>query len=132
MAGLGRLVWIIAGVPQVYRDCYGQWVSAELVIKFHERDNRFPTNWQELESIYGDGTGLHHGGMSFAQVKERMIIEFGRLPELESLVSNTSSNVTVPEIIYAKSRLRSHWSGAEPNRMVHEYLSDTKRKRPNG
>jgi len=111
------------------RDCYGQWVTAELVINYHKDHRRLPTTWQELEVVYGDGQGLHHGGMSFPQVRESMVVDFGRLAELQALARGTSSVATLPEIIYTKSGRQSHWSGAEPNQMVYDYLRESFQKR---
>ena len=99
VAGLGYLGWSIAAIPRVLRDCYGQWVTAELVIYYHKDHGRLPVDWQELEVVYGDGEGLHHGGMSFAPVRECMIVEFGRLAELEALARGTSTVSKLPEII---------------------------------
>jgi hypothetical protein len=112
------------------RDCYGQWVTAELVINYHKDHRRLPTEWQQLETVYGDGHGLHHGGMSFPQVRERMVVEFGRLAELETLARSTSNVATLPEIIYTKSGRQAHWSGAEPNQMIYEYLRGERNERP--
>jgi len=125
----GFVAWGIASIPGILKDCYGQWVSAELVIGFQEQHGRLPTSWQELEPIYGDGRGLHHGGLSFAQVQQRMVIEFPRLAELQTLAQTTTNAVSIPRVIYPKTGRRSHWQGAEPNQMIYEYFVE--HRRPN-
>jgi len=114
--------WGIASIPGLLKDCYGQWVAAELVIRFEEQTGRLPASWLELEPIYGDGQGLHHGGLSFVQVRERMVIEFPRLAELQALARTPTNAVNVPRVVYPKSGLRSHWQGAEPNKMIYDYF----------
>jgi hypothetical protein len=127
VGGIAVLAWSINRIPAIVRDCYGQWATAELVINYHQKFGQFPTGWQQLEAIYGDGQGLHHGGMSFPEVRERMVVEFGRLPELEALALSTSSVAKWPEIIHTKSGQQSHYSGAEPNQMVYKYLRNLPR-----
>ena len=132
VVGVGFVGWGIATVPRVLRDLYGQWVTAELVINYHKDHLRLPKNWQELETVYGDGKGLHHGGMTFPQIRECMVVDFGRLAELQALAGSTSSVVTLPEIIHTKSGTESHWAGAEPNQMVYGYLQGSIQKRGGG
>jgi hypothetical protein len=93
----------VATLLGTLRDCYAQWVTAELVILFQQERGRLPANWRELEPIYGDGHGLHHGGLVFAQVRQRMVIEFTRLPDLQSLSLATANAVSVPTVVYARS-----------------------------
>lgn len=111
-------------VKGTLKDSYGQWVTAELVIFHHKHHGNLPADWNALEHSYGDGEGLHHGGMSFAKIKERMVVEFSKLTELQVLAQGSSSNLTIPKFIYPKSRRQSHWSGAEPNEMVYRYFKE--------
>lgn len=119
---VGCLGWGVASLRDILRDCYGKWVTAELVIYFQQQHGRLPADWQELEPIYGDGLGLHHGGLGFMQVQQRMVVEFSRLPELQSLALATTNASSVPTVVHAKSGERAHWQGAEPNRMIYEYF----------
>jgi len=128
VAGLGYLVWCFASVPRALHDCYGQWDAAELIIRFHRQHNRLPASWEQIGEVYGDGSGLH-GGMTFMQLKETIVMEFARLGELQELARQTSAVSALPEIVYPRSGRQSHWAGAEPNHLVYDYLR-TQRERP--
>jgi hypothetical protein len=93
-----------------------------LVIQCHQHHQWLPTHWEELREVYGDGQGLHHGGLSFAEIREHMVMEFARLPELEAKARDRSSPPPLPEIIYPRSGRQAHGSGAEPNELVGDYL----------
>jgi hypothetical protein len=116
------LWWGITTTHGTVRDSYGRRVAAALVMLFQEEHGRLPASWQELEPLYGDGRGLHHGGLSFKQVQERIVIEFSHLADLQALARVTKNAGSVPKVIYAKSGRGSYWENAEPNRMVYEYF----------
>jgi hypothetical protein len=131
LAATACVVWSIATIPRLLRDCYSQWVTAELIIECHRKTGRFPSDWGSLEPFYGDGAGLHHGGLNFLQISELITVEFGRLPELQPVNIGNSTAANLPRVIYTKSGRRSHWSGAEPNQMIHEYLREQQRQPAN-
>jgi hypothetical protein len=129
---LALVGWAVASIRGDLRDSYGQWVTAELIIRFQQQRGRLPAGWQELEPVYGDGRGLHHGGLNFTQVQQRVAVEFSRLPELQSLALTTTNAGSIPTIIRTKSGRSPYWQGAEPNRLIYEYFVGQARPNPQG
>jgi hypothetical protein len=110
-------------VPILLKDAYAQWVAAELVIVYFEDNNILPENWENLKTSFPDGKGLHHGGQSFEEVRDRIIIDFPKLPVLKNKFANKEE---IPNVIKTKSNNEAHWSGAEPNFLVNEYFKNKK------
>ncbi|GAA5115690.1 hypothetical protein JIN84_20075 [Luteolibacter yonseiensis] len=100
-------------VTKTIPDSYAQWASAEMVIAFRNERNRMPGNWEELGPYYGP---LHHGGLSFNEIRNRIIMDFPRLRELESDYSKRP----LPEVIRTRSGTQAHWALAEPNQLVNQ------------
>ncbi|MEK7415770.1 MAG: hypothetical protein AAB263_20885 [Planctomycetota bacterium] len=103
------------------RDCYGQWDTAELIVRFHRQHYRLPASWEDIREAYGDDSELR-GGLSVAQLQQIIVVEFARLGELEALAKRTLAATSLPEIIQPSSGRQSHWAGAEPNTLVYEYF----------
>jgi hypothetical protein len=126
--GLVYVVWCVASAPGVFRDCYAQWDTAELIIRFHRQYHKPPASWEDIQGVYGDGSGLR-GGLSVTQLQQRITIEFERLGDLEALARSTSSVSSLPEVVQTRSGLQSHWAGAEPNKLIYDYFRESVKKR---
>ncbi len=118
----GVALWIHFYLPSLLKDCYGQWTSAELVIEYHIAHSSLPANWQDLRETYGDGKGYHTAYTNFDEIKERIVIDFGKLPDLQNLARQPAKTNTLPKIIYPKDGEKAYWSGAEPNELVYKYF----------
>lgn len=125
--GLVYLVWLVASAPEVARDCYAQWDTAELIIRFHRQHHRAPASWEDVQEAYGDGSGLR-GGMNTTQLEQRLAVEFARIGELETLARSSSAAPSLPEIVQARSGRQIRWSGAEPNRLIYDYFRELGQK----
>ena len=118
VAVVGAVALSIVTYWQVTRaipDLYAQWASAEMVITFRKDMDRMPVDWDELAPFYGSNSP-HNGGLSFEQIRERIVIDFPELPKLEL----DPANGAVPEVIITASGIQSHWDGAEPNQLVNQ------------
>jgi hypothetical protein len=104
-------------VTKTISDMYAQWASAEMVIAFRKEKGRMPIDWDEMAPFYGSRSP-HHGGLTFKEVRARILIDFPELPKLESDYTKSA----VPEIISTACGIESHWDGAEPNQLVNQEL----------
>jgi len=88
-----------------------------MVIAFRKEKERMPIDWDELAPFYGSNSP-HNGGLTFEQIREKIIIDFSDLSKLESDYGNSD----VPKIIRTASGIQSHWEGAEPNQLVNKKI----------
>jgi hypothetical protein len=81
------------------------------------KPDRMPKAWEELAPFY-EVHSPHFGGLSFADIQSRMVIDFAELPKLELEYTNDD----VPEIIRTASGVQSNWAGAEPHQLVNQEI----------
>ncbi len=135
VAALATGVGIVLSVPALLRDLYGQWDTAELVIRFHRQEHRLPLSWNDLQQVYsgsgsqqesdGKSNGLR-GGMSLPQLEETIVIDFTRLPELQQIAQSGLPSANLPKVVHTRSGRRSHWNNAEPNQLIYDYFRETR------
>ena len=111
-------IYAYRSVIAMIQDCYAQWAIAEIIISYAEENDELPTEWSSLPRYRQQG--MHHGGLSFEEIRERIIIDFDRLEELAEFIP---FDAEIPEIIQTTSGRESHWEGAEPNHLVNDHLA---------
>ena len=123
ISGIGYLVWTLVSMPDFFRDLYVQWDTAEMIIRHHREHKQLPNGWDDLRATYGDGSGFR-GPRNFEALSQKTIVDFARLAEFERLAQSTSAVTSLPEIVRPRSGVQSHWSGAEPNKLIYNYFRD--------
>lgn len=123
------LVALIAGTlisvrkaQKLTPDLDAQWAAAELVIAHHRDKGQWPENWEALQVYFPDGAP-HRNKLSFDEIRNRIVIEFGALPVLTKSFPNPEA---VPEIITTRSKVDAHWRDGEPNQLVNAYATQAK------
>jgi hypothetical protein len=129
LAVISWLAWSVVRTPGLLKDCYGQWVVAELVIRFHGQHDRLPCGWQDLEPVFEHYASFRQGRLSFAEVRERITVDFAGLCALDALARRTTNAAHLPRPITPASGRQAHWAEAEPNRMVFDYFADCEHRR---
>ena len=115
--GLGVYGYI--SLTEKIRDSYAQWGTAEMIIAFEEENDKMPSNWENL-SQFSD-RAYHSVGLSFDEVRDRIVINFSELDRLREYYMRTQD---VPEIIQTSSGEDWHWGGAEPNQLVNKMVRE--------
>jgi hypothetical protein len=129
LALISWLAWGAARMPGLLKDCYGQWVTAEMVIRFHGQHDRLPCGWQDLEPVFEHYASFRQGRLSFAEVRQRIAVDFPALGALDALALKTTNAAILPRLITAKSGREAHWAEAEPNRMLFDYFAQCEHRR---
>ena len=119
---IAALGWTLQRLPDA-NDIYGQWAAAELVISFHKQHHQLPARWEDLRPFYTDEGAPHRTKQNLEELRTTIDIDFARLAKLEQLANTESPPKALPEVIQPTSRNQAHWSGAEPNELVFDYLS---------
>ena len=95
-------------------DLDAQWAAAELVVAYYKDKRDMPPNWEALKAYYPDGAP-HRKGLSFTEIQNRILIDFGALPVLTKTFKNQEE---IPEVIKTRSGTDAHWRDGEPNQVV--------------
>jgi hypothetical protein len=105
-------------------DSYATWDGANLVIThLHSHNNEWPSGWGDLEAAMRSGAVLMRGGNSFDRFQDRLEIDFNVNPKEFAAASPTAPQ-GLPKVIRLRNGKDTHWEGAEPNEMIHQYLND--------
>ena len=120
--GILLFVYAVKSILGAVDDSYAQW-DAAIVILNHMRknNNSWPQNWDDLEQSYKKTKGLRlYKG--WKNMKERVEIDFSANPvELKNTVPKGEKQPF--KVVWLLNGGRSHWSGAEPNTLIFEYLN---------
>lgn len=112
----------VRGSLEAVNDSYAQWDAAIAIINHMEtHDHSWPTDWDELEESC-KSTPDWRGFMGFDNFKARVEIDFTAQPSY--LRSVTLQKDKPPfKVVWLRNGNTSHWAGAEPNTLIHEYLT---------
>ena len=112
-------------VHYVVPECYAEWWAADMVIEYMQKNhNCWPSNWQDLEEPYETLTQRAGRPWTMAQIRERVSIDFAADPRTLRAAHLRGSDPPF-KAIWLRSGGHYHWVGAEPNRMIWDYLNET-------
>lgn len=121
VALLYKLVVALTGLPDTVRDSYAQWRVADMVVQYLEwNDGNWPRCWEDLD----EARHVIASNWPFEDLRARVEIDFAADPEA---LTNADPPVRVIRLVNGK---RHHWSGAEPNEIIRQYLRDRSRHPP--
>ena len=104
-------------------DSYAQWDAAlALIHHMKTHDGSWPKGWAELEESYNSTPVLRGPGRGWDNLKSRVDVDFTAIP---SQLSSASPNGDKPpfKVVWLRNGKNRHWSGAEPNTLIFEYLT---------
>jgi hypothetical protein len=129
VAVIAVLCWGVHAAKQALDfpfQAYATWDGANLVIQhLYEHEGRWPNGWDELEATWEKRQGRTRGGQSIDELKRRLTIDFE--VDVESFASAPATiQKGLPQVIRLNNGRETYWEGAEPNELIHRYLTDSK------
>ncbi|RIK84235.1 MAG: hypothetical protein DCC67_05045, partial [Planctomycetota bacterium] len=117
----------IRKLPEVARDAYATWDGANLVIEYlRTHSGQWPQNWDDIAQVHRMVQGRMRGGQSIEELKLRLSIDFKVNPQ-EFAAADPSSPGGLPRAIRLRNGKDTCWEGAEPNTLIHQFLTDADR-----
>lgn len=116
-----KIVHTVCHIPEAY----AAWDTGTLLVEYMDlHDRRWPSSWDDLLSVMNNPInppmfrGARAGDTNYAlSLRKRVAIDWHFNPRQ----CNESLPVTRPD----GTKFPVVWSGAEPNKMVRAYLTDT-------
>lgn len=116
------LAYLIGGNYIIERE-RGGWAqedAARMVVAFHMRHHRFPSNWDEAVTFYPQR--YYGGNLMPDDTKKRVTIDFDH-PPAAPLGGDVLDHKSRPiNYITLRNGRKDWWPHSEPNTMVLEYL----------
>ncbi|WP_425397827.1 leucine-rich repeat domain-containing protein [Aeoliella sp.] len=126
------ILWLYRSTIETVRDCYAQERLAEILIEHMERNQgAWPDSWDALAEAAEICEGRSGPtSANFEEIRELCIIEFEAVPaELVKAKSESDAEPPIGVVRLASGKER-YWSGAEPNRMIYNYLQEAAKRPP--
>lgn len=123
LVGVGGFAFVsVQRAFQAVDDCYMQeHVAAVLIEHLQRNEGRWPTSWNDLQGAREICEANSSGHWSIAELREHVSIDFNA--DASKLAKVESNDEDPPyRMIWLNSGAKHHWSGGEPNRIVHNYL----------
>ena len=119
-AGIGFAIFAVRASLIAVDDSYAQWDAALAVISYMERNaGTWPKDWDAVHQGYLSATNLH--GLGWDNLQTRVDIDFSADPaELRHM--DLLQGEPPFQVIWLRNGKQHHWSGAEPNTLILEYL----------
>lgn len=122
---VGTVIFVVFSIERsliAVRDSYIQERVASMLIEHLERnDGSWPRNWDDLAEAHEICEGRTGGVWSFEEIRATCGIDFDA-DTAKLLQASVPSEGPPFKVIYLLSGATHHWSGGEPNRIIHEYL----------
>ncbi|QNN22392.1 hypothetical protein HED60_08930 [Planctomycetales bacterium ZRK34] len=128
VAGSG--VYLYRQISQLINNAYAKWHVAALVIDHMKVNNdAWPTGWDDLRDDFDRRVTQSGQSWSFDTLRERVVIDWTVDPEKLAHVEVIDDQQPF-NVIRARHGIDSSWEGAEPNRMILDYLRQRSPKEP--
>ncbi len=146
MTWRSRLLWFVLGaaftgasvfgyfmyqaVQSILGNPYYVWHASAMVIDYmRTHDNRWPTSWDDLSKT-NPAPGESGGFQNFDEVKKNVVIDWNARPEVLVNAKFDDDNDDQPafRVIWLRNGRSIHWSCAEPNRLIWDYLQQHKQE----
>ena len=118
----GAAFYVYYSVNSSVRNAYAAWWVADMVVDHMKaHDGTWPKGWDDLADSYE--TCVHRSGRpwTFEELRDRVDLDWGADPK--DLIDAKTVDQSPPfRVIWLRDGSDTHWSGAEPNRIVLEYL----------
>jgi hypothetical protein len=116
-------------VQSVLSNPYYVWHAAGYVIDYMKaNDNRWPTSWDDLRQANLQRVDVWP---RFEVLKENVVIDWNARPEiLVNAKFSDDDDQSAFRVIWLRNGRSIHWSGAEPNRLIWDYLQKNKHRLP--
>ena len=128
--GAGLVAFIIYLSLEAVDDSYAQWDAAVSIIHhLRTHDGVWPKDWEALHESCLSAPDLR--GPGWDNVQERVDVDFSADPDQ---LSQAEFGTDVPpfRVVWLRNGKKHHWSGAEPNRLILEYLKNRSTEPPPG
>ena len=124
IVGAVCLVYGIYTSLEIVWDSYAQWDAALAIIHHLKTHNcAWPRNWPELEESYKTTPELK-GSKSWDDLKQRVDVDFQAVPS-QLAGSQVKDDQPPFRVVWLRNGKSHHWSGAEPNILILEYLNSS-------
>ncbi|MFA5044004.1 MAG: hypothetical protein WC381_01935 [Kiritimatiellia bacterium] len=120
--GAGLAAFIIHSSIEVVRDSYAQWDAAlSIICHMKTHDEAWPKDWEALHEACLSAPDLR--GPGWDNLIERVDVDFSADPHQ---LSQAEFRREVPpfRVVWLRNGKKHHWSGAEPNGLILEYLKN--------
>jgi hypothetical protein len=119
-AGIGFAVFAVRASLIAVDDSYAQWDAALSIISYMERNaEAWPKDWEAVHQGYLSATDLR--GLGWDNLQTRVDIDFAADPA-ELKKTDLPQGELPFRVIWLRNGKKHHWSGAEPNTLILEYL----------
>jgi hypothetical protein len=114
-------------VQSILGNPYYVWHASAMIIDYMKtHDNRWPAGWDDLRST-NPSPGESGGFQDFDKVRQNVIIDWNARPEvLVNAKFDDNDDQPAFRVIWLRNGKSIHWSRAEPNRLIWEYLQSNR------
>jgi hypothetical protein len=122
LVGIAAAVLFYRHIGIVVADCYIQERVAHMIVEHMERSGgNWPQSWDDLSEAYELCEGRSGLAWGLQEIRDRCTIDFKAVP---TDLANTDVHGDGPpfRVVYLTSGGDHYWSGAEPNRIIYDYL----------
>jgi hypothetical protein len=118
--GTGFAIFAVRASLIAVDDSYAQWDAALSIISYMERNaEAWPKDWEAVHQGYLSAKDLR--GLGWDNLQTRVDIDFSADPaELKKM--DLVQGEPPFQVIWLRNGKQHHWSGAEPNTLILEYL----------
>ena len=123
---------ILAGVAflrnlqETILDAYRVWDAARAIEAYMDaHPGEWPSDWDELVH-FAEGTGINSIGGRFRTLHEHVMIDFEFDPPTAAAEISDEDVDPNFKVIWLRNGSSVHWAGAEPNKLIFDYLKSKK------